>query len=90
MRRAKGNGLPEALQGCHRTVTIGVWQQQQKLLPPIAAKTVAVAQALLQLTHAMAQHLVTGQVPIQVIDTLEMVEVDHRHGQAAAFATGAV
>ncbi|MNE19076.1 hypothetical protein D3C80_1121440 [compost metagenome] len=87
---AAGNGLSQALQRRHCANAVGFGQQQQKFLAAIAAQTVSLAQALLQLAHAMAQHLVTGQVPVQVVDAFEVVDVDHGHGQAALRVPGAV
>ena len=58
-------------------------QQQDEFLATEAGDEVTAPQALAQLVGDNLQHLVPGQMPITVVDALEMIQVEDRHGQMA-------
>ena len=65
----------------------GVGQQKQKLLASPAAKKVHRAEATARHVAENAQHLVAGSVAVGVVDSLEVVKIDHHQRQLVAMTS---
>ena len=72
----------------HAVGVTRIAQQQRKLIAPPARHGVGLAHAAGQAMRDVFQRLVTGDVTVAVVDVLETIEVDHRHGERFAAALG--
>ena len=58
-------------------------EQHDELLAAEPADQVAVPDLVAQRVGHRLQHLVTGDVPVGVVDPLEVVEIEHQHATRA-------
>lgn len=97
--RGQRDGDPRGLgaAGNHRTQRLGnvpglgepgERQQHHELLAAVAEQPVVAAQAARAERRQAAQHAVPGQVPVAVVDGLEVVDVEHHEGHGGALAAG--
>ena len=75
--------LVQPLQGCFAG---RLGQQHRELLPPVPADEIGLAQTLAQEASQARQHSIARRVAQPVVDLLEMVDIDHRHGQGVPVA----
>ena len=93
---------PSARNGSRRTATqirSASWaapstvvsgQHHDELLAAVARERVDLADLLLDPVRQLAQHRVAAGVPVLVVDLLEVVEVEHQHGERPVEPGGAL
>ena len=69
-------------------VRVGLRQQHHELLAALPERHVDLAQPDPQPPGELAQHGVPGRVPVRVVDLLEVVQVEHQHGEHPAEPAG--
>ncbi len=84
MERARLDCGPQQLGDLGSGGRRGLRQQQDKLLAAKPGNEITATQALAQLVGDDLEYFVPSQVPIAVVDSLEMVQVEDRHRQMAA------
>jgi hypothetical protein len=86
-QRAVAQGLKDALHGALRGAAIRRLQQGNELFPAEANHRFARAAMVLQQRRGVLQGEVANGVPVQVIDALEVVQVEHHDHQRLAVTT---
>jgi hypothetical protein len=71
--------VADALGRVERAQRVGVRQEDDELVAAEAAEQVGLAQRGGDRTRDLAQHQVAGQVSVQVVDALEVIDVNHQH-----------
>ena len=71
----------QALGGKHGRLQVGVGADDEEFLASDPADAVAPPCRFAQHVGDFAQHMITGGVAVGVVDVLEMVDVDHHHGE---------
>src|SRR5699024_7365896 len=75
------NARSQGLGNGKRLPVAGVGQQHQKLLAANSRQRIAVADTLLKNLCNLAQNDVTVQVTVSVVDLLEVVQIEYKHGK---------
>jgi len=65
-----------------------LWQQEQKLIPAVAADSVRAANDRLQTSSDRLKKLVAHLMAEGVVDVFEAIEVQKQHGEACAATMG--
>src|SRR5690606_6680810 len=84
-----GDGAPNSLGEMSARVLGRARQQDHELFAAIASRDIAVANDALDPPRDLTQHLVADEMPVTVVDALEMIDVDHEAGQRLALAPAA-
>lgn len=85
---AFGEGPLQADHGGDGAVEEGVGQQDDELLAAIAGDGILRADVLADHIDEVLERLVTGLVPVVVVDLLEIVHVQQAHAEGCATAAG--
>ena len=80
----------DLLEALARVRERGVGQDEHELLSAVATGDVALAQVLAQHPARLAQHQIARIVPERVVESLEVVQVEHREAERGIPAQGAM
>lgn len=69
-------------------IDIAVGQKNDQLFAAVAARDIGFAQVASDCCRAVAQYGIALGVPILVVQTFEVIEVDHDHGEIAVLTLG--
>lgn len=65
----------------HRSFGARTRQQHQEFFASITTNTVGMTKTLGQMVNAVANHFITRQMTMDVIDLFEVVYIDHGHSK---------
>ena len=85
-RHLLGDPVPQAVGKTRGPFQIGFRHDHQELLAAVAGHDVGLADRFIDQPGQLGQHLVAVEVPLHVVDLLEVVDVEHGDGEPRAVA----